>query len=63
MASFIIIPLMTFIALSKTNCYLLLTEKWIALIPLLQWMVLPVFLPMSAINMNVLNAMGRSDLF
>jgi hypothetical protein len=25
--------------------------------------VLPVFLPMSAINMNVLNAMGRSDLF
>jgi O-antigen/teichoic acid export membrane protein len=54
---------MTFIALLAKPIVLLLTEKWIALIPLLQWMVLPVFLPMSAINMNVLNAIGRSDLF
>jgi O-antigen/teichoic acid export membrane protein len=43
MASFIIIPLMTFIALLAKPIVLLLTEKWIALIPLLQWMVLPVF--------------------
>ena len=65
MASFIIIPLMTFIALlAKPIVILLLTEKWIALIPLLQWMVFArIFLPMSAINMNVLNAIGRSDLF
>lgn len=65
MASFIIIPLMTFIALlAKPIIILLLTEKWIALIPLLQWMVFArIFLPMSAINMNVLNAIGRSDLF
>jgi O-antigen/teichoic acid export membrane protein len=34
---------MTFIALTKPIVILLLTEKWIALIPLLQWMVLPVF--------------------
>lgn len=65
MSAFIIIPLMTFIALlAKPIVILLLTEKWIALIPLLQWMVFArVFLPMSAINMNVLNAIGRSDLF
>jgi O-antigen/teichoic acid export membrane protein len=56
---------MTFIALlAKPIVILLLTEKWIALIPLLQWMVFArIFLPMSAINMNVLNAIGRSDLF
>jgi O-antigen/teichoic acid export membrane protein len=29
---------MTFIALAKPIVILLLTEKWIALIPLLQWM-------------------------
>jgi teichuronic acid exporter len=65
MASFIIIPLMTFIALlARPIVVLLLTEKWIALVPLLQWMVFArIFLPMSAINMNVLNAIGRSDLF
>lgn len=65
MASFIIIPLMTFIALlAKPIVILLLTEKWMTLIPLLQWMVFArIFLPMSAINMNILNAIGRSDLF
>lgn len=65
MAAFIIIPLMTFIALlAKPIVVLLLTEKWIALIPLLQWMVFArIFLPMSAINMTILNAIGRSDLF
>jgi teichuronic acid exporter len=57
--------LMAFIALlAKPIVVLLLTEKWMALIPMLQWMMFArVFLPMSAINMNVLNAVGRSDLF
>lgn len=65
MSAFFIIPLMTLIALlAKPIVILLLTEKWISLIPLLQWMVFArVFLPMSAINMNLLNAVGRSDLF
>ena len=65
MAAFSTIPLMTFIALvAKPIVILLLTEKWISLIPLLQWMVFArIFLPMSAINMNILNAIGRSDLY
>ena len=65
MSSFFIIPMMTLIALlAKPIVILLLTEKWVAVIPLLQWMVFArIFLPMSAINMSLLNAIGRSDLF
>lgn len=64
-SAFFIIPLMTLIALlAKPIVILLLTDKWISLIPLLQWMVFArIFFPMSAINMNLLNAIGRSDLF
>jgi O-antigen/teichoic acid export membrane protein len=56
---------MTFIALlAKPIVILLLTDKWIALIPLLQWMVFArIFYPMSALNLNLLNAIGRSDLY
>lgn len=65
MSAFFIIPLMTLIALlAKAIVILLLTDKWVALIPLLQWMVFArIFYPMSALNMNLLNAVGRSDLF
>lgn len=65
MSAFLIIPIMSLIALlAKPIVILLLTEKWISLIPLLQWMVFSrVFLPMSAINLNLLKATGRSDLF
>lgn len=65
MSAFFIIPIMTLIALlAKPIVILLLTEKWASLIPLLQWMVFArIFFPMSALNMNLLNAVGRSDLF
>lgn len=65
MSAFITIPLMTFISLlAKPIVILLLTDKWIALIPLLQWMVFArIFYPMSALNLNLLNAIGRSDLY
>jgi len=65
MSAFFIIPLMTIIALlAKPIVILLLTEKWIALIPLLQWMVFArIFYPMSVLNLSLLNAIGRSDLF
>ncbi|KUJ61885.1 polysaccharide biosynthesis protein [Flavobacteriaceae bacterium CRH] len=65
MSAFLIIPLMTLIALlAKPIIILLLTEKWNSLIPLLQWIVFSrVFLPMSALNLSLLNAVGRSDLF
>lgn len=65
MSAFFSIPIMTLIALlAKPIVILLLTDKWIALIPFLQWMVFSrIFYPMSALNMNLLNAVGRSDLF
>ncbi|MEO8238062.1 MAG: lipopolysaccharide biosynthesis protein [Flavobacterium sp.] len=65
MSAFFIIPIMTLISLlAKPIVILLLTEKWVSLIPLLQWMVFArIFFPMSALNMNLLNAIGRSDLF
>jgi len=65
MSAFFIIPLMTLIALlAKPIVILLLTEKWVSLIPLLQWMVFArIFFPMSALNMSLLNAVGRSDLY
>lgn len=65
MSAFCTIPLMTLIALlAKPIVLLLLTQKWALLIPLLQWMVFArIFFPMSVINMNLLNAIGRSDLY
>ncbi|WP_418263561.1 lipopolysaccharide biosynthesis protein [Flavobacterium faecale] len=65
LSAFVVIPLMTLISLlAKSIVLLLLTDKWIVIIPLLQWMVFSrVFLPMSVINLSLLNAIGRSDLF
>lgn len=65
MSAFLIIPIMTLIALlAKPIVILLLTEKWNAVIPLLQWIVFArIFLPMSSVNLNLLNAIGRSDLY
>ena len=43
---------------------ILLTEKWLPCVVLMQWLFLArMFTPLSAINMNILNAVGRSDLF
>ena len=65
MSAFFIFPIMTLIALlAKPIVVLLLTDKWIFVVPLLQWFVFSrVFLPMSTMNINLLNAVGRSDLF
>lgn len=65
MSAFVMIPIMTLIAvLAEPIVILLLTEKWRSVIPLLQWMVFArIFYPMSAINMNLLKAIGRSDWF
>jgi teichuronic acid exporter len=65
MAAFLMIPTMVTIAvLAEPIVMLLLTEKWSAVIPLLQWMVFArIFYPMSAINLNLLKAVGRSDWF
>ncbi|WP_222845904.1 lipopolysaccharide biosynthesis protein [Flavilitoribacter nigricans] len=65
MAAFIIIPIMILVSiLAEPIVRILLTEKWIEVVPLLQWTSIAyVIYPISVINMNILNAMGRSDLF
>ena len=63
--SMLIFPLMILCALlSRPMVIILLTEKWLPCVVLMQWLFLArMFTPLSAINMNILNAIGRSDLF
>lgn len=63
--SMLIFPMMILCALlSRPMVIILLTEKWLPCVVLMQWLFLArMFTPLSAINMNILNAVGRSDLF
>lgn len=63
--AFIIFPVMILGALlARPIVIILLTEKWLPCVVLMQWLFLArMFTPLSSINMNVLNAIGRSDLF
>ena len=65
MVAFVTFPLMTMLSLlAEPLIRLLLTDKWIMVVPLLQWMAFSrILYPLSAINLNILNATGRSDLF
>ncbi len=65
LTAFIIFPVMTMMAiLAKPLVLLLLTDKWLPCVALLQLLCIArMFTPLSAINMNLLNAIGRSDLF
>jgi O-antigen/teichoic acid export membrane protein len=65
MSAFFIFPTMTLLSLlSEPFIRFVLTEKWLPMVPLLQWMCFArIFFPLSVINMNILNAVGRSDLF
>lgn len=65
MASFINIPAIVLLSvLAEPIVLILLTDKWVEVIPLLQWMAFGrIFYPMSALNLNLLNANGKSDLF
>lgn len=58
-------PLMVLFALlAKPIVVIVLTDKWLPCVPLLQILCIArMFTPISSINMNVLNAVGRSDLF
>lgn len=65
MTAFFIFPAMTLLALlADPLIRLLFTEKWLPVIVLLQWMSFArIVTPISVVNMNILNAIGRSDLF
>lgn len=63
--AFVMFPIMILCALlAKPIILILLTDKWLPCVVLMQWLCLArMFTPLSAINMNILNAVGRSDLF
>ena len=65
MSAFITFPAMTLLAiLAEPIILLLLTDKWLPAVPLLQWLCFAkIMFPIGAINLNMLNAIGRSDLF
>ncbi len=65
MAAFITFPIMILLAiLADPLIRVVLTEKWLPAAPLLQWMCLgSMFSPIGVLNVSVLNATGRSDLF
>lgn len=58
-------PVMVLMALlAKPLIVVLLTEKWLPCVFMLQILCLArMFTPLSALNMNILNAVGRSDLY
>lgn len=65
MATLVIFPLMIGLAaLSKPFILLILTEKWSNVILILQIVcIAQMWYPVHAINLNILQVMGRSDLF
>ena len=65
LTAFCIFPVMTFLAIiADPLVCLLLTEKWRPIVPLIQWLCFSrIFTPVNALNMNILNAVGRSDLY
>lgn len=64
-STFVIFPMMAGIsAVAEPLVLVLLTDKWAAAIPLLQIMCFSLmFYPVHAINLNLLQVKGRSDLF
>ena len=58
-------PLMlTLIVLSKPLVLLLLTDKWLPIVPYFQWMcIIGALYPINLINIQAILAAGRSDLF
>ncbi len=65
MSAFIIFPLMMLLfGLAEPLVKILLTDKWLPAVPLLQVLCFSyMFYPIHAINLNLLQVKGRSDLF
>ena len=65
LSAFLVFPLMTgLLALASPLTYVLLTDKWSGMILFLQILCLSMmWYPVHAINLNLLQVIGRSDLF
>ena len=64
-SAFVVFPIMLLLsALAEQFVVILITDKWIECVPFLQIMCVAMMLyPIHAINLNVLQVKGRSDLF
>lgn len=62
---FLVAPMMVLLAVTAPSLVqVLLTEKWLPCVPYLQMLViLGILYPLHALNLNILVARGRSDLF
>ena len=62
---FIVAPILLFMGvLAEPLFRFLFTEKWMPAVPYFQLLCVPgILYPLSAYNLNVLNVLGRSDLF
>lgn len=65
MSSFIMFPVMILIStLAGPIVKILLSDEWLPVIPFLQWMAFTrILYPINSLNLNLLTATGRSDLF
>src|SRR5690606_28648349 len=65
MMTFLIFPIMTLFALLAEPFVIInLTDKWLPAVPLIQLLcVARILYPLSIVNLNILKAVGRSDLF
>lgn len=65
LVSFFVIPAMLGLAfISEPFVRYFMTEKWMPSVVLMQWMCLAkIFTPFSLMNINLLSAIGRSDIF
>jgi len=62
---FLVVPSLTMFAIiSEPFIRYFLTEKWMPVVPLIQWLCFArMFTPISALNLTILTATGRSDLY
>lgn len=65
MTAFIVVPCMVGLAIiADPFVRFFLTEKWLPCVYIIQWLALSrMVIPLGAINANLLNAVGRSDLY
>lgn len=65
MTAFVVFPIMTLLALlAKPFVLVVLTDKWIAVVPLMIWLSFArLMTPITTLNISILTASGRSDLY
>ena len=65
MTAFIVLPCMVgLVVIAEPFVKVFLTDKWLPSVYIIQWLALSrMIIPLGAINANLLNAIGRSDLY